>query len=201
MIIYGWKATHIKSQTAPNLTCTNCNEKGKTFFSVFSKHVHIFWIPLFPYGKTGASQCDHCQLTMEKKQMPPEYRQEYERLRSEASTPVWKYAGLIIIAAIALYLYIDSGQRSDQNKDYIANPVKNDVYRMKTDGGNFTTMKVDSVSTDSVYVLLNEYEVTKRSGIYKVDKEENYYFVALPMHKSKLQELFNNGEIYDVDRY
>ena len=54
MIIYGSKAVHLKSAQPPTAVCPSCGQTGTTVLTQgYSKHAHVFWIPLFPIGRIG----------------------------------------------------------------------------------------------------------------------------------------------------
>lgn len=110
MIIYGSKAVHVKSTQPKTITCPSCGTKGSLVLSLYRKHAHIFWIPLFPIGKKGVSQCQHCKNVLEYKDMPAPIKEEFKILKSEAKGPIWQYAGLVLIAILIAWGGYASGQ-------------------------------------------------------------------------------------------
>ncbi len=115
MIIYGSKAVHLTSEQS-KATCPSCNTKGSLIVSVFRRHAHIFWIPLFPIGKKGFSQCQHCKNVLEEKEMPEPIKTEYNELKKSARGPFWQYIGLILFfvlfghSIITLIVYMITGK-------------------------------------------------------------------------------------------
>ncbi len=201
MIIYGWKSAHLKTNQPQSLVCPSCETKGSTLVSAYSKHAHIFWIPLFPFGKTGASQCQHCQVAFDKKEMPETVRAEYDQLNSEVSTPIWQFAGLAIIAVLIGVGVISSNASDQENLDLIAAPLVDDVYEYKTEDKNYSTMKVIEVLEDSIYVKYNDYVISKKSAVHEIDIEENYndsVYYGFP--KEVILSKYESNEIYDVER-
>ncbi|WP_299900212.1 zinc-ribbon domain-containing protein [uncultured Aquimarina sp.] len=110
MIIYGSKSVHLKSERSEISVCPNCGTQGSLVLSVYRRHAHIFWIPLFPIGKKGLSQCQHCKNVLYTKEMPLSIRKEYDLLKNKAKGPLWQFAGLgiliitIVCAAISVQL-------------------------------------------------------------------------------------------------
>lgn len=96
MIIYGSKAKEVASETVSD-KCQNCGAQDKIELHVFQKYAHIFWIPLFPTGKTGVSQCHHCKQVLKLKEMPASLRTSYNTIRAKGKTPAWMFSGLAII--------------------------------------------------------------------------------------------------------
>ncbi|GAA0713863.1 hypothetical protein GCM10009430_06210 [Aquimarina litoralis] len=97
MIIYGSKSVHLKSERSEMSVCPNCGTQGSLVLSVYRRHAHIFWIPLFPIGKKGLSQCQHCKNVLYTKEMPTPIRKEFNILKNKAKGPLWQFVGLAIL--------------------------------------------------------------------------------------------------------
>ncbi|WP_298547027.1 hypothetical protein [uncultured Aquimarina sp.] len=200
MILYGSKAVHIKSEQSKTSTCPSCETQGSLILSVFRRHVHVFWIPLFPIGKKGMSQCQHCKNVLKTREMPAPIRKEYEILKNSAKGPAWQFVGLgMLIVLIIWGSYADS-QNKKLALEYIASPMDGDIYEYKIETGNYSTLKVTAVSKDSVFVAPNEYEISKKSRIYKINKPQNYSKLSYGISKNRLKEMYSSGEILDINR-
>ncbi|MFA0964874.1 hypothetical protein AB9P05_23900 [Roseivirga sp. BDSF3-8] len=199
MIIYGSKATHLKSAQSNTATCVSCGTKGSVSYSVFSKHAHIFWIPVFPIGRVGASQCGHCKHTVTNKEMTGDSVNDYKNLKNETKVPFWKFSGLFLIVMLVAFGVYASGENDKKNAEYISNPAAGDVYEYKLDG-DYSTMKVSRVAGDSVYVFINEYVTNKKTGINEIDKPQNYVDFEVAYSKAEIQQKFIEKNIYDVNR-
>lgn len=200
MVVYGSKAVHVKTEQLKMISCPNCETQGSLTVSVFSRHAHIFWIPIFPFGKTGASECSNCKQVLKPKEMPERVRQEYNRIKGESKTPIWQFSGLVLIATLIIWL-VNAGKEDKRNElVFISNPLVGDVYEYKTEGNNYSTLKVTQINGDSVYVSPNDYEITKKRGMYKIDKDENYPDYSYGIAKSELQKMYDEGDIYDINR-
>jgi hypothetical protein len=200
MIIYGSKAVHLKSAQPSTAVCPSCGQTGTTVLSTYSKHAHIFWIPLFPIGKMGVSQCQHCKHAVADSHLPHELKRDYNNLKAETKVPIWQFSGLGLIAIMAISTTYTSGEAKKKELEYVANPVVGDVYKYKTEKQNYSTLKVTSVSADSVFVSPNEYETDKMSGVYNIDKAENYADFSYGISRSDLKKMHTDSEIYDIDR-
>ncbi|WP_299314284.1 zinc-ribbon domain-containing protein [uncultured Aquimarina sp.] len=200
MIIYGSKAVHIKSEQSKKSICISCGTQGSLTLSVFRRHAHIFWIPLFPIGKKGMSQCQHCKNVLKTKEMPEPIRKEYDILKNKAKGPIWQFTGLgILVVLIAWGSYVN-GQDKKLETEYIVSPMDGDIYEYKIETNSYSTLKVTSVSKDSVFVSPNEYEISKKSRIYKINKSENYSEFSYGISKARLKEMYESGEIFDINR-
>jgi hypothetical protein len=97
MIIFGSRATNIGEFNVPQAECAHCHQRGTQRVAVFGRYAHIFWIPLFPIGKTVVSECTHCLRTLKKKEFSPELRRKYDEQAITVSRPFWHYVGLVAV--------------------------------------------------------------------------------------------------------
>jgi len=200
MIIYGTRAAHLKSTQPRSIVCAHCGQADATVLSVYGKYAHIFWIPVFPIGRVGLSQCSHCKQTLEYKNMNRDLQQAYNNLRAETRVPIWQFAGLGLVGVLIVFGVYSSSHDKKNRLEYVANPIAGDVYKYKTDDNNYSTLKVISVSADSVFVSPNKYQTDKMTGIYKIDKAENYPGESYGIARSDVKQMLQNDDIYDIDR-
>lgn len=201
MIIYGHRAVHLKTIQPNHLVCPNCGSKGTIQLSVYRRHAHVFWIPFFPIGKKGISQCQHCKHVMEVKEMPEDVRRAYNELKSESRGPIWQFTGLFLLALLFPLGAWFSSQEKKTERSYIQSPQVGDVYEYKIESNRYSTFKVMELKQDSLVVVHNEYETDKASGTNDINKEENYdkgEWYSIP--KSSIREMYEKGEIFDVNR-
>lgn len=224
MIVYGSSSTHLI--TEPILeNCPSCNKLNSLYMSVFQKYAHVFWIPFFPIGKVGATQCTHCQQVLRHTHFTIPLRNHYDILKSQTKTPIWTFAFLIIISLIAAGAIIATKKHQSDNAANILAPRKGDVYEIKlsfskryqilnsqlpalpensaTDALNkYTLNKVDSVGQDDVFVFQNQYETDKISGLKEMRSKgvEGYDTISYPISIKDLKTMFDEGEIIDIER-
>jgi len=200
MIVYGSRSVHINTVPSRNTTCSSCDKTGYIKFSFFRKHAHIFWIPIFPMGKKGISQCENCKNVLEFKQMPQRLQEEFTQAKKDAKGPIWQFTGLILFISLFIWLSYQGKQNKKLRAEYIKTPQQGDLYEYKVLSGSYSTFKVDSVSKDSVYVFLNDFEINKSSRVYKIDKPENYSKNLYSFSKEELEQMYTEGKITDIDR-
>jgi hypothetical protein len=75
-----------------------------------------------------------------------------------------------------------------------------DIYAMELKNGRFSTARIDKVNKDSIYVTYNDYEIDNATKIDEIDIDRNYNLSKDVTTLKKIQELFNNGTIYEVTR-
>ncbi len=200
MIIYGTKAVHLKSEQSVTAICPSCETQGTTIFSVFRKHAHIFWVPLFPIGKVSQSTCEHCKATLEEKEMPATFKRELDVVKSTSKGPIWQFSGIAIIAVLIVWGNFANDLDKEEELTFIAAPLLGDIYEYKMTSNSYSTWKVVGVSSDSVEISENQYEINKLSKIYKIDKPENYSLYPFKIAKTTLQFMYDSGDIKDINR-
>lgn len=200
MIIYGRRATHVGSSLPPTLTCKNCNSTGTVSLSAFTNYAHIFWVPLFPFGKTIVTQCHHCNKVFTDKEIPAEYKSYEKDLKGITKAPKWTFVGLAIIGVLIAIGTYNSSKKAEENKTFIAAPRMGDVYKVKTEENNYTLYKVTDVVGDTVSIVFNKYEINKGSQMYKINKPENFGTDTVMILRSSLVEMFEKNEIMDITR-
>lgn len=199
MIIYGSRASHLLTQPVEG-SCPACSTPNSLRMSIFGRYAHVYWIPLFPFGKTGASECGHCHSVLQPKEMTPALRQSYLELRRQARTPIWHFAGLLLVAAVVAWgLVVNSTNRKD-NQTFITAPHKGDLYHIKTDNGHYSLLKVADVTGNSVKLLANTYEIDQETKVQELNKPENYAPEPVELTRYDLKIMLEKEEIVAVER-
>jgi hypothetical protein len=200
MIIYGSRSTTLKAAELPDEKCSNCQTQGSIIMGVYSKYAHIFWIPIFPIGKVGISQCLHCKQVLKENQMPTELKKQYWSLKNQAKVPIWQFIGLILIGVLVVGSII-SGNASKKNEaQYLAAPQSGDIYEFKTEDGSYSTWKLTKVTMDSLGISFNKFAISKITGLYKIEKPENYPDTTVWISKTTVSKMYSDGKISGIER-
>lgn len=204
MIIYGTKGTHLKSDKVSGLMCKHCNEQRTHTISVFGKYFYIYWIPLFPIGKKGVSECNHCKATYESKEMSEQLKLALDNVKRNTKTPITHWIGLLLIGGLFAVFMIFGGKWSEERKQkkatYINSPMVGDIIDYESSDKAYSTLKITKVTTDSVFVVANTMEIAKKRKLYKIDKEENYNAERYGLSLKEYQDSFKTKRFLDVDR-
>jgi hypothetical protein len=200
MIIYGKKVNALVSEDMMN-KCTNCGTTNSITLTIYQNYAHVFWIPFLPTGKTPETVCTNCKQVLSKKQFTLAIAEYYETLKTTAKTPVWTFSGLFLLIVLIAFIVVESKQSKVENATYIAIPQKGDIYEVKNDG-HYTLYKVYQIIKDSVFVLVNQYETDRITGLTALKKkgDEAYNTDPLMILKDDLKTMLDTGEIIDVDR-
>jgi hypothetical protein len=204
MIIYGWKGSHLQSGQIKNVNCAHCQTSTSMVFSVFGKYAHIYWIPFFPYSKKTFVECQNCKKTFEEKDFTQELKTKFQRVREQNGSirfPIWMFSGVLLIASIVGYSYIQDAIHDSKEEDYIKNPKVGDVYHMRLKNGHYSSIRVDKVSRDNLEVALNDYETDYSSDVDDIDVFSNYTKQKINIPTIRLFSLFKQDTIYNIERY
>ncbi|RKF03126.1 hypothetical protein C8N26_2116 [Tenacibaculum lutimaris] len=200
MIFYGTKGTHLHSEKVSGVKCTHCEQQNAHTISIFGKYFYIYWIPIFPLGKKGVSECNHCKATYERKNMSEQLKLAHDNVKRNTKTPFAHWIGSLLVGVLILFV-IYSVKQHDKDVDiYINNPKVNDIIKYKSSKKAYSTIKVTNVTTDSIFFVANSMEISKRSKLYKIDKEENYNAERFGMSLSDYKDAFDNNDFLDVNR-
>lgn len=201
MIVYGTRSTQLAKQIVAD-KCTNCGTQNSIDLHVFQKYAHVFWIPFFPIGKTGVSQCDHCKQVLKEKEMPPGLKQTCQDLKAQSKTPIWTFSGLALVAILIAIGVISDQKKTATNAVLITQPHKGDVLEIRNSDKQYTLLRVEDVKGDSVYFRLNNFETDLQSGLSKIKEKGDAAYgqdiYALP--KQELKAMFDKGDVLDIER-
>lgn len=198
MIIYGMRASLRKTELIAD-NCPNCNTSGSVQMNVFQRYAHIFWIPMFPIGKTGISQCQHCKQILKLKEMPASVKLGYENLKTHAKIPLWAFSGLLVIALAIVGFSIADKQKAAKVSHLITSLKKDDILEVKIKDDEYTLFKVDHVVGNLVYIAINKYQTNTETGISDLKEKEFDNSVIKEFPVADLLKN-NNFEIIDIDR-
>lgn len=201
MVFYGSKATTLKEGQLINVKCPNCEEGRAMRYGIYGKYAYLYWIPMFPIGKENYLECNNCKRTYDLKELPKEIKQKFKLEQSGANYPIWYFSGLAVLAIIIAVAFYLSKIDAENDKLYIEEPMVGDVYSIEaSQKGYYSSMKVSEVTSDSIFVIYNNYEIDRKSKIYKIDKIENYTTEHGGFSRDEIQSLFEQNVIYEVDR-
>ena len=201
MIFFGAKSSKIKEGQISNVTCPNCKNITTITYTIFGKYAHTYWIPMFPMKKKTVIECNSCYRTYNMKEAPEPVQHKFQRETEGVKTPIWHFSGLALLAILIYVAFYLSKKDEINDALYIEKPKSGDVYTIEAPKkGYYTTMKILKVTTDSLFLVHNDYDIHRRSKIYRIEKEENYSTKIDSLSIIDIQRLFDEGHIYEVDR-
>jgi hypothetical protein len=201
MVIFGSRKSVIGAGVIQE-ACANCKTSASVELIVVQRYAHIFWIPIFPMGKTGLSECSHCKQVLRKKEFTESLSYHYERMKLQSKTPLWTFSGVGLLVGLFCLGGVVSHAREKENTQWILEPQQGDVYDIKLDYKQYTLFQVSHVVGDTVFVWANQYETNKRRGLSDLKKrgDDAYIQEPVPIVKEELKEMLASGKIMDITR-
>lgn len=199
MIFYGTNGSHLHSEKVSNTKCNNCNEITPHTVSVYGRYTNIYLIPIFPLSKKVFSECDNCKITLEKKEMSEQLKLKANNIKRNTKNPLWYWSGMAFIFSVATYSFYTLYKHSQDVVTYVANPKKGDVIHYFP-SDFYSTLKIDKVTNDSIFVIQNNYEIESLDAVDKIDKDKNYTSEPYGISKEEYKKLYDTGEVKDVIR-
>ncbi|KUG08319.1 hypothetical protein [Solirubrum puertoriconensis] len=201
MIIYGSNSSHLLTEPVPNAECHSCGSPDALHISVLGRYAHIYWVPLFPFGKTGGSHCGHCQQALPANELPLQLRPHYEAAKARARVPKWHFAGLALLALIIAGSFLTDYLDHRDDQQLLEHPRVGDLYHVKTDEpGYYTLLKVVEVNGNSLRLQQNTYQTNRQSEVANLDKRENYDDEPFDLTQYDLQIMQHQNKLVDVVR-
>lgn len=198
MILYGTKATHRKTEYIAD-SCPACGTSNTMQMNVFQRYAHIYWIPFFPIGKTGVSQCNGCQQVLKFNEMTPALKMSYYNIKKQIPVPFWTFSGALALVVIFAGAAYAGRQKSDKVSKMITALKKDDILHVKLKDNAFTLLKINKVAGDSIYFVANKYQTNLESGIDDLEGKE-YESEPEVITTAELQAMDKKDQILDVER-
>ena len=107
LFFFGIGTSVISSYPLTGIPCVNCGQTS-VGVAIYSRYLHLFWIPIIPLGKRSVSQCANCKQALSEAQMPAAYRQEVSVFKQQAKLPITNYIVLALLGAVVVFSLIAS---------------------------------------------------------------------------------------------
>ena len=199
MIVYGRRATVLKTQVLFE-PCPNCRTTNSVQITVYQRYAHIFWIPMFPIGKTGVSVCVNCRQVLKLKEMPSGLRLAYDNLKADTRIPIWHFSGLALIVVAIIAVSISEKNKAEKVSKLILNPKTGDLFELKIKDTVYTLYKVLKVEKDTVFFFANQYHTNVEAGLDDLKKKPFDMSETYGIPKIALIRMNKKDEIIDIDR-
>jgi hypothetical protein len=203
MLIYGTSKWNLKrTETLHTEKCNHCNSLGTVDVHIYTKYVHVFWIPFCPLPKEVLTECSSCKNVQTAKEMPAHIKEIATNLKKEVKIPFYYWLGS---AALALLIFLVFSSIQEDNKrtaNYAISPKEGDVYEIKYNSSSYTLYKVSRVLGDTVFFSVNQFESNQQSGLSKPEivNDSSYLPIDTPFTKKEISIKLSNGEILKIRR-
>ncbi|MDI9310875.1 MAG: hypothetical protein QM535_11720 [Limnohabitans sp.] len=202
MTRFGTKAANLKNGVINEVKCTSCQQEVDMIYSVYGKYFFVGILPFFPLKKVKFAECKNCKKTFGESDFSNAIENKIDadiELNGVIKFPLWTYSGLVVIPLIVLGVYLYHKNNESNTADYVKKPLVGDVYTIREDN-QFTTLRVDKVSNDSVYFTINDYTIGRQDKINRIDKPENYTNQKTAFSKEEIIQFHAKDSIVNIDR-
>ena len=191
MIIYGYREATLQTKVFEDDICEHCGQKGNIACTVYSRHAHVMWIPLFPIGKRKVTQCLHCGNEYNKlSEAPLNLQNQIREFSRTQKAPFWQWVGLLLFTGLILSNLFANYRETRNTKKYMEYPDYRDVYCFKYDDG-YSLMYVVDFRDDSICFLDNNYVASKKSMVKDLHWMDYYNLDTIYLFsRDQLKELY-----------
>ena len=193
-VLFGLRRVFLKSFLVKSKICPACKNHNSIIYNIYRRHFHIFWIPIFPLLKIYNAKCNQCLKEFLPKEIPDE-------LLDKAKGKKWQFTGSILILIIIAFVYFSPEKQKDSSLGLLKNPKSNDRYTYNVNKDYVSTMRVDFVTDDSVYVFPNNLIIPKTSfKIFTMERDKNYLDITIGYTKQEIVKMGKDTIITFVKR-
>lgn len=207
MIIFG-TAGHIQPHNVPFARrCSTCGNDTFTLHFV-QRWFHLFWIPMFPIGKAGIIRCPACNNEFDEPALSEEERATIQAEKKNVRTPRYAFAGLYVIAIVAVLATYVSWMGDRHTAAYLAEPMRHDLYIIKGElDPEYPHMifRLETIEEDSLGLTAANMGYIRESDAVNAaqkpgDKEFEFSTEEIRIARVSLETLFEKGTIEKVLR-
>jgi hypothetical protein len=200
IFLFGTRLGHLKTVRVSG-ECVHCKNTGTVELITDQRYAHVMWIPIFPLGKVFSAECYRCRKVYSVEEIIRFYPESYHEVRRKLGIPLWSFAGPLIIIAFISFILIAGYFRKTQEEEIIHSPQAGDIYKYKQNG-LYSLLKVSRIAGDTVYVHHNNYGTEGIVSMRRMIERSQFDFdkESKPILQRDLLEMFDKGEIVDVER-
>jgi len=126
----------------------------------------------------------------------------YRALKESSKTPWWTFSGPAIVALITAWGFYVVIRGDAENAELVLAPQKGDLYYVQKENKQFTLYKVDEAVSDSVRMLVSDYEAEKRYDVRHIKEmgDAAYSDDTVTVRNKDIKRMFDEGTIVNVER-
>ncbi|MFH7002700.1 zinc-ribbon domain-containing protein [Flavobacterium bizetiae] len=196
IFLVGTRESNIKNGSILNEKCPKCQTQDTLHFSIYKRYTHVTLIPLFPIGKSVYIKCSHCNENFDYEDLTESAQLQLKNEKLDNS--IWMFSGSIIIALFLIFTINRYSENKDEAGILIKNPMQGDVYNLKLNNGYYSNMRIDKITSDSVYATLNDFQAYMPNEIDDLNKPENYSNRKVYYSRKDLIKLYQENEILKI---
>lgn len=201
MIVFGLSSAQVAKESITE-KCPKCGSTHCVTLYLYKKYLQVFWIPVCPVEKEIIGKCNNCKQIIKPSEMPSYFKVPYETLKLKGRTPFWLYSGIGLIVLVLVSTFLSKQFRKERIAKLILSPKAGQILEIKTQDGNYSVWKIESVHRDSVFFRPHHFE-GKDSEVIEILREQAdtaYSNKIYSITTKELKKMLDKGDIIDIDR-
>jgi hypothetical protein len=213
LFLWGWRGKVIPGKMLNNQHCEHCGSGSLRAHTVVN-YLHMFWIPLFPIGRSVATECTHCKSVLKGKEVTKAIKDEAHRQQAVAPVPRYLFMGTVGLVVAFGVLFMNVQQQNARTADYVAAPAAGDcfvvnyeeIFGVSEDDLRYGVMRVNYANSDSVAFAVGSwaYEYTSDAGSAvkdgDVDSPEYWVGGQVTFGRDELMAMYDDDLVRRVIR-
>jgi len=156
MFVWGWSTKEIGVKKILG-NCPSCSLATLVIVG-FQRVFDIFWIPVFPLGKSSCIRCQSCEKTY----IYEPSADEMAIQNSSFKTPWWSFSGLFIIIVLMIFGRISNTSMQKEYDSFKENPTLGTYFIFKNIDDKYKETpyffaKIVSIEEDKIILYLSQY--------------------------------------------
>jgi hypothetical protein len=131
--------------------------------------------------------------------LSPSLRLTYDNLKAQTKIPLWTFSGLGVLALIIIAVTISSQKKLKKVNEMVLTPKTNDIVEIKQKDGSYTLLKINSVTSDSIYFFANKYQTDRAGALSELDGK-SYDTITYSISRTMLIDMNKKDEVVDMVR-
>lgn len=193
--IYGAYQTAVDSYRPKGIKCFNCNSSNQIVVEKLFKVFHLMYIPIFSNRSNNIFTCKSCNNEFNLRDLDIDSKKYYEQYKSRKRTPLWLFSGpILILIALGWFGY---SQISKENEmlNRLSNGNQSQIIEYETYNGKYTSLKTLRITSDSIWLNYNEFEIENYDYIDRITDSNNYSSDTTQISMQYLTELIEKGNV------
>ena len=198
-MVYGYYYKRLKTKNLPTETCPNCDVEGQMTLESGCRVHHGIFIPLWANKKCVFLSCKVCKNNYAISEYPhlsDQAESMYKKTRCHWYYYIGTIFAFIIFFSIATLIFSEEKDHKKELSSQIENIREGNVIYYKLSDKKRTSMRVDKVVNDTVFVRENKLSTNK--NVSTIDKRHNYTDKQTFYLKSTLIEMHEKNKIIKI---
>lgn len=180
--------------------CMDCSSHNSLELTVYQRYFRVFWIPVFPLGKTGSSKCSFCGEELKIKELPSSLQIAFENLKSECKTSPYYFIGSLIFLFMFAIAIASIEEDREGYVNYYSIAKSNDVIELRDEDYLITWYKVEQVKKDTLFVRKSSLKAKKvwKSFALKRSLDTSFSKQLYPIAKQEFLQWNTDSKIMEI---